>query len=125
MASDVASACTTFDNTVDGATASERKAALMKAKQLYAKMSEASSDMQSLSVPAKSKYHGKYADMLVLYDDLAQASDILRRAWGVACGSVDVSGKTEPRQVVAAYSDKNGKLLVLKDYESRYPGARP
>lgn len=125
LAGEVAAACATFDDTVDDASPAECKSALGKAKQLYAKMSEASSAMQSVSVPAKSKYHGAYADLLVLYDDLAQASGILRRAWGVACGSVDASGKTEPRQVVAAYADGSGKLEVLRDYEKRYPGARP
>ncbi|MEE0706516.1 MAG: hypothetical protein UCH28_09075 [Adlercreutzia sp.] len=125
LAEDVAEAVSIFDATVDEASASARKSALSKAKALYTKASDASAAMQSLSVPAKSQYRANYDDMLILYDDLATAADVLRRAWGVACGSVDVSGKTEPRQVVAAYSDSNGKLNALKDYEKRYPGARP
>lgn len=125
LAEEVAEAVSTFDATVDDASSSACKSALAKAKKLYTKASDASAAMQSLAVPAKSQHRASYDDMLVLYDDLATASDVLRRAWGVACGSVDVSGKTEPRQVVAAYSDKNGKLNALKDYEKRYPGARP
>ncbi len=125
LAEDVAEAVSTFDATVDEASASARKSALSKAKALYTKASDASAAMQSLSVPAKSQYRANYDDMLILYDDLATAADVLRRAWSVACGSVDVSGKTEPRQVVAAYSDSSGKLNALKDYEKRYPGARP
>ena len=125
LAEDVAAICADFDATVDGASPEECESAQEKAKRLYDKVSEAASAMQSVSVPAKSKYHGKYADMVTLYDDLLKASDVLRRAWAVACGSVDVSGKTEPRQVVAAYADASGNLEVLKDYEKRYPGARP
>ena len=125
LAEEVAEAVSTFDATVDDASSSARKSALSKAKKLYTKASDASAAMQSLAVPAKSQYRASYDDMLVLYDDLATAADVLRRAWGVACGSVDVSGKTEPRQVMAAYSDKSGKLNALKDYEKRYPGARP
>lgn len=125
LAKEVGDAVAVFDAEVDDASASTCKSMLSKIKKLHAKAFEASDAMRSLAVPTKSRYHNTYKDMLTLYDDLVEASDVLRRAWAVACGSTDASGASDPRQVVRGASDKDGKLKALKDYENRYPGARP
>ena len=78
-------------------------------------------DNGAFSVPAESKWAGKYADIEACYKDLDLGASTLAGTWTrIAFGA-----PYENYMQLINNQLENGQLKFFTDFEQRYPGARP
>ena len=116
----------TLNNTIFVADRSKRQAAADDASRLKEQVVSLLDDLKELDVPASSRYYDDQETLIGLQEDLYNRIDVMCQAWDISLQydkpKDHESAITKP---LGKDNDSKGVNIYKKDFESRYPGARP
>ena len=116
----------TLNNTIFTSNRSARQSAADDAKRLKQEVSDQLDELKRLSVPSGSKYYSSQQTLIELQQDLYNRIDVMCQAWDISLQyDSPKDHESAIKKPLGKDNDSNGVNVYKKDFESRYPSARP
>ena len=122
---EVRACATEFNNTYVSASMSARRASLETCKGLESRVNARLDQVKILNVPQSSAYYAKFQDICTLYDDLSHRIGVIVEAWEICVRYDDPSAHQAEITAPIARDNDGQSNIYFRDYEQRYPNARP
>ena len=116
----------TLNSTIFASDRSKRQAAADDASDLKEDISRLLDELGGLEIPSDSRYYGNQQTLIELQEDLYNRIDVMCQAWGISL-QYDKPKDHESviRNPLNKDNDSKGVNVYKKDFETRYPDARP
>ncbi|MDO4290802.1 MAG: zinc ribbon domain-containing protein [Eggerthellaceae bacterium] len=122
---EVRACATEFNNTYASASMSARQASLATCENLESRVDSRLEQVKALNVPQSSAYYAKFRDICTLYDDLSHRIGVIVEAWEICVRYDDPSAHQDEITAPIARDNDGQSNIYFRDYEQRYPNARP
>lgn len=122
---EVRACATEFNNTYASASMSARRASLESCESLESRVNARLDQVKALNVPQSSAYYVKFQDICTLYDDLSHRIGVIVEAWEICVRYDDPSAHQDEITAPIARDNDGQSNIYFRDYEQRYPNARP
>lgn len=116
----------TLNNTIFVSDSSKRNAAASDAYALEAEVLDLRETLSDLDVPFDSRYYSDQQTLLELQEDLYMRIDVMCQAWDISLQySNPKDHEAAIKKPLGKDNDSSGLNIYKKDFENRYPNARP
>jgi hypothetical protein len=116
----------TLNNTIFTSDRAKREAAANDAYKLQEQVAGLLGDLRALDVPSSSRYYDDRKTLVALQEDLQKRIDVMCEAWDISLQySTPKDHESAIKKPLGKDNDSSGTNIYKKDFESRYPSARP
>ena len=115
-----------LNNTIFASDRAKREAAARDAYDLQGQVADLLDELNGLDVASSSRYHTDWQTLIELQEDLQKRIDVMCEAWDISLQySKPKDHEAAITKPLGKDNDSKGVNIYKKDFEDRYPNARP